>query len=227
MTIKKKLGAGVMSAALGISLIGGGTWAAFNDIETVSNTFAAGTLNLAVNPKHVFNIDKLAPGDWKTEEFTLENKGSIEIKEVFMATNYVVKDKNGVEITDEALREEFANQFTVQFLDNEGDPVRYGQGGTYFGIPFLGDLEGYTIHQLSQHKPDITTAFHGLWGVIDSTDRKLAVGDTDTMEMRIKFENILDDANEDGLYDQNKFQGWTIKPTFTLEATQRDGMSRD
>ena len=51
MGIKKKLGLGVASAALGLSLIGGGTWAAFNDAATINNHFAAGTLDLEVGDK--------------------------------------------------------------------------------------------------------------------------------------------------------------------------------
>lgn len=39
-----------MTAALGLSLIGGGTFAYFSDSETTNNTFAAGTLDLAVEP---------------------------------------------------------------------------------------------------------------------------------------------------------------------------------
>ncbi len=46
MGTKKKLGLGVASAALGLALVGGGTWAAFNDIETTQATYAAGTLDL-------------------------------------------------------------------------------------------------------------------------------------------------------------------------------------
>ena len=47
MGLKKKLGLGVASMALGASLIGGGTFAYFNDTETASgNTFAAGTIDL-------------------------------------------------------------------------------------------------------------------------------------------------------------------------------------
>ena len=38
MGIKKKLGLGVASAALGLSLIGGGTFAYFNDIATASQS---------------------------------------------------------------------------------------------------------------------------------------------------------------------------------------------
>ncbi|HLR61590.1 MAG TPA: TasA family protein, partial [Lentibacillus sp.] len=43
MGIKKQMGMGIMSAALGLSLIGGGTYAYFSDSEQTQNTFAAGT----------------------------------------------------------------------------------------------------------------------------------------------------------------------------------------
>ena len=46
MNIKKKLTVGVMSATLGLSLVGGGTWAAFNDTATINNQFATGVLDL-------------------------------------------------------------------------------------------------------------------------------------------------------------------------------------
>ena len=51
MSLKKKLGMGVASAALGLSLIGGGTFAYFSDKEVSNNTFAAGTLDLTLDPK--------------------------------------------------------------------------------------------------------------------------------------------------------------------------------
>ncbi|PRX64062.1 putative ribosomally synthesized peptide with SipW-like signal peptide [Bacillus sp. V-88] len=43
MSIKQKLGLGVASAALGLALVGGGTYAYFSDSVTTNNTFAAGT----------------------------------------------------------------------------------------------------------------------------------------------------------------------------------------
>ncbi|MCG1021658.1 TasA family protein [Sutcliffiella horikoshii] len=214
MSIKKKLGAGVMSAALGISLIGGGTWAAFNDIETVSNTFAAGTLDLSVDPTTVFDIEDLAPGDYMTRDFEIINGGSIEIKDVKMTTTYVVKNKDKQVITGpDAV--DFASQFDVDFLSNDGQPV----GGGLLGV-----LHGKNIHELSSMNVDITNAFWGL-GLISSTDRILAVGDTDAMRMKISFENRTQKGN-DGLYLQNKYQGWTIEPAFKLEAIQRNGMNR-
>ncbi|PHD39103.1 cell division protein FtsN, partial [Bacillus toyonensis] len=47
MSLKKKLGVGVVSAALGLSLIGGGTYAYFSDQVVTNNSFAVGTLDLA------------------------------------------------------------------------------------------------------------------------------------------------------------------------------------
>ena len=53
---------GVASAALGLSLIGGGTFAYFSDKEVSNNTFAAGTLDLTLDPKTLVNIENLKPG---------------------------------------------------------------------------------------------------------------------------------------------------------------------
>ncbi len=72
MSLKKKLGMGVASAALGLSLIGGGTFAFFSDKEVSNNTFAAGTLDLTLNPKTLVDIKDLKPGDSVKKEFLLK-----------------------------------------------------------------------------------------------------------------------------------------------------------
>ena len=86
MSLKKKLGLGAASAALGLSLIGGGTFAYFNDIATVNNQFAAGTLNLDVNKDGEssinFDLRNLKPGDTAKRYFILANDGSLSIKDV-------------------------------------------------------------------------------------------------------------------------------------------------
>src|SRR5690606_1609361 len=95
MSIKKKIGMGVLSAALGISLIGGGTWAAFNDTATINNHFASGTLDLVVgksaNKPISFDLTNMKPGDNVQRIFTLNNAGTLAIKEVLLdatAENY-------------------------------------------------------------------------------------------------------------------------------------------
>lgn len=49
MSIKKKVGLSLASEALGLSLIGGGTYAFFSDKAETTSTFAAGTLDLNAN----------------------------------------------------------------------------------------------------------------------------------------------------------------------------------
>lgn len=92
MSFSKKVSQGVMSAALGLSLIGGGTYAYFSDTFETQNTFTAGTLDLSVNPNVVVNVDNIKPGDEIYREFTLENKGSLDISKVLLNTKYSVED---------------------------------------------------------------------------------------------------------------------------------------
>lgn len=97
MSLKKALGMGVASAALGISLIGGGTFAAFSDVETAENSYAAGTLNLELKKMNdqalgsgVFEskLANLKPGDSVTKKFKLTNAGTLSIKDVFFQATY-------------------------------------------------------------------------------------------------------------------------------------------
>ena len=57
MGIKKKLGLGVGAAALGLSLIGGGTFAYFNDTSTIHNGFQSGTLVMDVTKAWNFPLN--------------------------------------------------------------------------------------------------------------------------------------------------------------------------
>src|SRR5690606_23821899 len=94
MSIKKKLGLGLASAALGLSLVGGGTFAYFNDVEATNNTFAAGTLDLAVNPTTIIDVSNIKPGDWMPRTFQLENNGTLDISSVILTTDYTVSGAN-------------------------------------------------------------------------------------------------------------------------------------
>ncbi|MEE6450263.1 TasA family protein [Gottfriedia acidiceleris] len=94
MSFTKKISQGVMSAALGLSLVGGGTFAYFSDSVETQNTFAAGTLDLGMNPSTVVNISNIKPGDEVYREFTLENNGTLDISKVLLETKYTVEDVN-------------------------------------------------------------------------------------------------------------------------------------
>jgi spore coat-associated protein N len=112
MGFKKKLGMGIMAGIMGVSLIGGGTYAYFSDSVVTDNTFAAGTLDLSVQPTTIINIENIAPGDTMTRTFELHNEGTLDIKDVTLNTTYTVVDAKGDNTED------FAKNIEVEFLYN-------------------------------------------------------------------------------------------------------------
>src|SRR5690625_4729351 len=112
MDIKKKLGMAAMSAVLGITLIAGGTFAYFSSTEVTNNTFAAGTLDLSVNPSTIVEVENLAPGDSIIRSFELVNNGSLDIEKVTLETDYTVHDAHNNNTED------FAKHIEVEFLYN-------------------------------------------------------------------------------------------------------------
>ena len=67
---------------------GAGTWAYFSDTETSEgNTFTTGTLDIEI--PNTFEFGDVAPGDVETETITIENKGSIAAKSVFLELDVV------------------------------------------------------------------------------------------------------------------------------------------
>ena len=112
MGLKKQLVSGVAAAVLGISLIGGGTYAYFSDSETSESTFAAGTLDLAVEPTTIIDVENLKPGDTIIRDFELGNSGTLKIKSVLLETDYDVSDAAG----DNS--EDFGDHIQVKFLYN-------------------------------------------------------------------------------------------------------------
>jgi len=242
MSIKKKIGMGVASAALGLSLVGGGTWAAFNDTATINNHFAAGTLDLVVgksgNKPINFDLSNMKPGDNVQRIFQLKNAGSLAIKEVLLdvtASNFV--DDTTAVNGDTNSQEEYLSQFVINFANVDGESsnweprnniVKSGQTLT------LADLvAGPTVYKDKINPQYIAT---------DGTDRinlaSLVTSDTslrgipvkpadiDDVFIQITFKN--DTTKTDGKnYDQNKFQGDKIDFQFNLEATQWDGVHVD
>lgn len=112
MNIKKQLSMGIMSAALGISLIGGGTFAYFSDSVTTENTFAAGTLDLSAEPTTIIDVENMKPGDSMVRTFELQNNGSLDIHRVYLDTEYTVED------AENNNTEDFGEHIEVEFLYN-------------------------------------------------------------------------------------------------------------
>ena len=118
MSLKKNLITGVVSATLGLSLIGGGTYAYFSDQIVTNNTFATGTLDLAMQPTTSLNLDNLKPGDKILKKFNLTNSGTLDIKDIVMKIDYTVNDLKQNNTT-----EDFGKHIKVQFLW-DWDPVK-------------------------------------------------------------------------------------------------------
>lgn len=103
---------GMISAALGLTLVTGGTYAYFSDTEVTNNTFAAGTLDLSVEPTAIIDIDNLKPGDSVTRDFELQNNGTLDIEKVTLETDYTVIDAQNDNTED------FGDYIEVEFLYN-------------------------------------------------------------------------------------------------------------
>lgn len=193
MSIKKQIGMGVMSAALGLSLIGGGTYAYFSSTETTNNTFAAGTLDLSVNPTTIIDVGELKPGDSVIRDFVLGNDGSLDIENVTLDTDYSVTDAQG-----DNNGEDFGKHIQVEFLYNADklDEVIYETT--------LDQLKNMTPEAVSEH------IFYPTLG-----EKGLPTGESD--DLVVKF-NFIDNGE-----DQNQFQGDSLELEWTFTAQQTDG----
>ena len=137
MNVKRKLMNGALSAVLGISLVGGGTWAAFNDIEKVTAGVEAGTLDLMIVSANraentlssIFNLSDLKPGDHMTRTFRLKNNGTLAIKDVLMSLE-IGEFQQAVEVKDSKISVNnsalaYLDQFQVEVLSTGAE-----KGGT-------------------------------------------------------------------------------------------------
>lgn len=210
MSIKKKLGLGVASAALGMALVGGGTFAYFSDTEVSNNTFAAGTLDLAVDPTVVIDVDNLKPGDVMVREFQLQNNGTLDISSIDLETmTNVIDAKN--DNTDD-----FAKHIKVLFLENAdktGDGWVVGDYNDVISETTLYDLQNETPDAVENVQSWITWLF-GLNGEGDG----LEAGTND--QMYVAFEFVDNGA------DQNEFQGDALELEWTFTAHQTPGENR-
>jgi len=173
MKIKKQLGIGVMSLALGLSLIGGGTYAYFSDTEQTNNTFAAGTLDLTAEPTTIIDVDNLAPGDSIVRDFELQNSGTLDIEKVFLETDYNVIDAEGDNTED------FGEHIQVEFLYNADnlDEVIYETT--------LAELKDMTPEAVNEH------IFYPTLG-----EKGLPAGDDHDLVVKINFLDNGEDQNQ-------------------------------
>ncbi|GIP24047.1 TasA family protein [Paenibacillus sp. J22TS3] len=198
MGIKKTLALGVASAALGLTLIGGGTFAYFSSTSQATGTFAAGTLELNANPTTIINVSNIKPGDKAVRNFKLENNGTLDISRVLLGTSYTVTNKAGAP----ANTDDFGKHIRVNFLTNsdKGDRVIYSTN--------LFDLQKLTPDAVENKVFIPWLEEHG--GLKAGTSDKLTV----------EFEFV--DNNQ----DQNQFQGDSLTLTWKFEAKQGAGVEK-
>ncbi|PEF61128.1 TasA family protein [Bacillus cereus] len=197
MSLKKQLGVGIASAALGLSLIGGGTYAYFSDQVVTNNTFAAGTLDFAMQPTTSLNLDNLKPGDKILKKFNVRNSGTLDIKDVLMKLDYTVNDlkqNNGME--------DLGKNIKVQFLW-DWDPAKSPVYET-------------TLAELKSQHPEVASqkVFFSKWAETGG----LKAGKMDYFWMKFIF--------EDNGADQNIFQGDGIALKMEFQANQTEGRER-
>ncbi len=183
----------MMTAAFGLTLIVGGTYAYFNDSVTTNNTFAAGTLDLSVNPTTIIDAGGLKPGDSITRDFELRNDGTLDIEKVTLDTDYKVIDVKGDNTED------FGTYIEVEFLYNvdKMDEVIYET----------------TLDQLRNMSPEAVNEhiFYPMLG-----DKGLPAGG-EADDLIVKF-NFIDNGE-----DQNQFQGDALELEWTFHAEQAPG----
>ncbi|MGG6310147.1 TasA family protein [Paenibacillus macerans] len=194
MGIKKTLGFGVATAALGLTLIGGGTFAYFSDSVQTTGTFAAGTLDLNADPTAIINVGNLKPGDSATRTFKLKNNGTLDIAKVLLKTTYSVNNKAGAP----ANVDDFGKHIIVKFLTNvdKVETVIYQT----------------TLYDLQNQSPD---AVENGWASWFEERGGLRAGDSDNLIVNFEF--------KDNGQDQNEFQGDSLGLTWTFEAKQGAG----
>ncbi|UTE73501.1 CalY family protein [Rossellomorea marisflavi] len=226
MSIKKKLGLGVATAALGLSLIGGGTYAAFNDTATVNNHFASGTLDLAVkggkNKPVNFDLSNMKPGDSVERIFKLKNVGTIAIKDVLMNVRAEEFD-NG---DNGSTMEDYLKQFKIKVFKVDQDPEGYTYGResileskdvTLYDL-YTGDLDGKVKEEyLKENRINLAPigSNHTNQGLVSESDN--------SVKIEIAFKNDKK-KKENGEYEQNQFMNNSIDFFFDLEATQWKGI---
>ncbi|WP_419961097.1 TasA family protein [Psychrobacillus sp. BM2] len=198
MSIKQKLAMGILTGGLAISMIGGGTYAYFNDVETSTNQFAAGTLDLAVNPETIINVSNIKPGDWMNRTFKLENNGSLDISKIFLTTEYTESVAG------------FGDHIVVDFLRNDDKSGLLGASNV---------IVSKKLSELASMSPDavknVSPSFFGIQGGEDSG---IKAGTKDNMYVKFRF-------NDSGA-DQNAYQAATLELKWKFDAQQTKGVSK-
>jgi spore coat-associated protein N len=211
MSLKKKLGLGMASAALGLSLVGGGTFAYFSDEATIHNGFAAGTLNLEVGnypgttwPIN-FDLTNLRPGDRVERTFDLKNTGSLAIDDTYLDFAKVsVSNPLNTGATDD----EFLSALQVSYF------YETVVNGAYQPESLLVNSQVITLKDAidGNYTGKIKSDYLTLDGKLNLTPDGINAGSFGRYRIMISFPETN--------VPQNKLQGMVAKVDFNLDARQ-------
>lgn len=171
--VKKQLHLSVLTLIFALMMIAGGSFAYFSDSVTTTNTFAAGTLDLTVEPTEIINIDNIKPGDSMIRDFELTNSGTLDMERVTIETDYTVHDAKGDNTED------FGEHIKVEFLYNMNnlDEVIYETT--------LAELKKMSPEAVSEH------VFYPMLG-----EKGLKAGETHDLVVKFVFVDNGEDQNE-------------------------------
>lgn len=207
MGIKKKLGLGVGAAVMGLSLIGGGTFAYFSDTSTIHNGFQSGTLVMNVqkawNFPLNFDLKDVKPGQSWERQFVLKNDGTLDIGNTLMT------------VTNAGAENALLDTLKVNYFVDATPPVV---------DPSAPDA-GYLL--INSQDITLREAINGQWqgkikadylnsnGQLNLTPLGIAAGD----ENRFRIQIVFPETNA----PQNDLQNLTTKVDFHFDARQTPG----
>lgn len=200
MSIKKKLAMGIATGALAVSMIGGGTYAYFNDVEVNNSAFAAGTLDINVTGNDaanaIINVNNIKPGDTMLRDFKLNNIGSLDVSKVLLTSKYTVSDANG---------------------NNAGADL-----GEHIKVLFIVNKDKKTevVHETTLKAlaaADVVDRDLLGW-VLGGENDGLKAGTNDSLTVKFEF---VDNGK-----DQNVFQGDSLQLEWTFDAKQTAGTAK-
>jgi spore coat-associated protein N len=207
MGIKKKLGLGLASAAMGLSLIGGGTFAYFNDTATLHNSFESGTLVLDIeqawNFPVNFDLENIKPGQSWERQFVLANNGSLEFGNTFMT------------VTNKGADNALLDTLTVKYFVDATAPV-VDPGAPDAGYLLL-NSQDITLREAinGEFAGKIKAPYITADGKLNLTPLGQAAGADNRYRMIISFPETN--------VPQNELQGLSVDVDFNFDARQVPG----
>lgn len=211
MSIKRKLGLGAASAALGLSLIGGGTFAYFSDAATLHNGFAAGTLNVELQKAWDFplnfDLSNIQPGDSFERQFVLKNSGSLAIEDVFMGVTANVTNPLGTGGTSDQFLDALNVKYFVDATPPYIDPDAPDAGYLLINSQDISLREAIAGDFAGKIKADYIKN-----GKLNLTPLGINSSETNRYRIIIEF--------KDSGQPQNNLQGMVAKVAFNFDARQ-------